>query len=171
MRGGVFAMSFSEVATWIALGLAVVLGIFCLVLGSRLSRIERQYRALMRGSSGIAGQSLSLGDLVTGHGEQLQQARADLSTLQKKLADTDALVAHSIQHVGLVRYNPFQETGGDQSFALALLDKRGDGVVVSSLHSRTMTRFYAKPIKGGASQLSLSAEEVQAVQQAMERKV
>jgi hypothetical protein len=67
----------------------------------------------------------------------------------------------------LVRYNPFQDTGGDQSFALALLDKRGDGVVVSSLHSRTMTRFYAKPIKGGVSPLSLSEEEVQAVQQAM----
>jgi hypothetical protein len=71
-----------------------------------------------------------------------------------------------VQHVGLVRYNPFQDTGGDQSFALALLDKQGDGVVISSLHSRTMTRFYAKPIKAGIAVVSLSEEEVKAVQQA-----
>jgi hypothetical protein len=78
----------------------------------------------------------------------------------------NVLVTHSVQHVGLVRYNPFQDTGGDQSFALALLDKQGDGVVISSLHSRTMTRFYAKPIKGGVAVVSLSEEEVTAVQQA-----
>ena len=72
-----------------------------------------------------------------------------------------------MQHVGLVRYNPFQDTGGDQSFAIALLDQHGDGVVFSSLHNRSLTRIYAKPVKGGASALSLSEEEVQAVQQAL----
>ena len=161
-------MSFSEIATWVALGLAILLGISCLVLSSRLSRIERQYRALMRGSSGTGVSSL--GEVVSGQGERLEQTRSDLTTLQKRVSDMDVLVTRSVQHVALVRYNPFQDTGGDQSFALALLDKRGDGVVVSSLHSRTMTRFYAKPIKGGTSSLSLSAEEVQAVQQAMGNK-
>jgi hypothetical protein len=158
-------MPFSEMATWIALGLAIVLGILCLVLSLRLGRIERQYRALMRGSSSTGGPSL--GELLSGQGERLEQTRSDLSTLQKKVSDMDVLVTQSVQHVALVRYNPFQDTGGDQSFALALLDKRGDGVVISSLHSRTMTRFYSKPIKGGTSALSLSEEEVKAVQQAM----
>jgi hypothetical protein len=79
----------------------------------------------------------------------------------------DAAVTGSVQNVGLVRFNPFQDTGGDQSFALALLDKKGDGVVISSLHSRTSTRMYARPIKGGAANSSLSGEEAQAVQQAM----
>jgi hypothetical protein len=67
-----------------------------------------------------------------------------------------------------VRFNPFADTGGDQSFALALLDAKGNGVVVSSLHTRTATRFYAKPVAGGASTLSLSDEEVRALKQAME---
>jgi hypothetical protein len=162
-------MSFAEIAAWTALGLALVLGVLCLVLNLRLGRIERQYRALMRGSSGTGAQSLSIGELLSGQGERLELTRADVSTLQKKIADMDVLVTQSVQHVGLVRYNPFQETGGDQSFALALLDKRGDGVVVSSLHSRTVTRFYAKPVKGGVAASSLSEEEVQAVQQAMAR--
>src|SRR4051794_37961013 len=102
-------MPFSEVATWIALGLVILLGIWCLVLSSRLSRIERQYRALMRGSSGTGGHSL--GELLSGQGERLEQTRTDLSTLQKKVSDMDVLVAHSVQHVALVRYNPFQDTG------------------------------------------------------------
>ena len=74
-----------------------------------------------------------------------------------------------MQFVGLVRFNPFDDTGGDQSFALALLDGRGDGVVISSLHGRTGTRFYAKPVKAGTSTLSLSDEEVQALKQAREK--
>ncbi|MEO8287756.1 MAG: DUF4446 family protein [Chloroflexota bacterium] len=160
-------MSFNELAAWIALGLALVLGVLYIVQALRLGRIERQYRTLMRGTPGAAGLRLSIGELVAGQGERLEVARAELAALQKKVGDMDVLLSHSVQHVGLVRYNPFQETGGDQSFALALLDNRGDGVVISSLHSRTMTRFYAKPIKASASPLSLSAEEVQAVQQAM----
>ena len=161
-------MSFAEIAALSALGLALALGGLCVVLNSRLGRIERQYRALMRGSSGTDAHA-SLGELVSGQGERLELTRSDLSTLQKRVSDMDVLVTHSVQHVGLVRYNPFQETGGDQSFALALLDKRGDGVVISSLHSRTVTRFYAKPVKGGASATSFSEEEAQAVQQAMGR--
>ena len=55
----------------------------------------------------------------------------------------------AFQRVGLVRYNPFEETGGNQSFALALLDAAGDGWVLSSLHARSGTRVYAKAIKAG----------------------
>ena len=55
----------------------------------------------------------------------------------------------AFQRVGLVRYNPFEETGGNQSFALALLDADGDGWVLSSLHARSGTRVYAKAITRG----------------------
>lgn len=54
-----------------------------------------------------------------------------------------------VQKVALKRFNPFGDTGGDQSFSMALLDKRGDGVVLSSLHGRAGTRIYAKPVEGG----------------------
>ena len=73
----------------------------------------------------------------------------------------------AFSRVGLVRYNPFEDTGGNQSFALALLDEHGDGFVVSSLHTRNLTRVYAKGIKGGRSDAGVSDEEAEALRQAM----
>lgn len=74
---------------------------------------------------------------------------------------------YNIQKVGLVRYNPFAETGGDQSFCLSLLDGKNSGLVISSLHSRDTTRIYAKPVKRGkAAGYDLSAEEKQAIKRA-----
>jgi len=72
-----------------------------------------------------------------------------------------------IQRVGLVRFNPFNEVGGNQSFALALLDDHGDGVVISSLHNREATRVYGKPVKDfSESGFEFSAEEKQVVEKA-----
>jgi len=65
-----------------------------------------------------------------------------------------------------VRFNPFEDVGGDQSFAIALLDQHGNGLVLSSLHNRAETRVYAKPIQAGRSEYTLSAEEQQALAQA-----
>jgi hypothetical protein len=72
-----------------------------------------------------------------------------------------------IQKMGLVRFNPFSETGGDQSFALALLDEENNGLIISSLHSRDNTRIYAKPIeKGKPVGYDFSKEEKQAIDKA-----
>lgn len=69
--------------------------------------------------------------------------------------------------IGLVRFNPFSETGGNQSFCLALLDGEDSGLVISSLHTRQTTRIYAKPVKKGKGDgYELSAEEKQAIKNA-----
>jgi hypothetical protein len=149
-----------------ALALGVLLGVLVIVLVVRIGRVERQLRALTRGA-GPGSASLSLGEVIARQGERLESVREQTEALRISVNALDASVAGSVQNVGLVRFNPFQETGGDQSFALALLDKRGDGIVMSSLHTRTSTRFYARPIKGGAANSALSEEEAQAVQQAM----
>lgn len=73
----------------------------------------------------------------------------------------------SVQKVGMVRFNPFQEVGGDQSFSVALLDGNNDGFVVTSLYTRSENRVYGKPIKGGVSEYSLSNEEKEAVGKAI----
>lgn len=160
-------MSLGEMLGASALLLVVLLAGLSALQAARLRRIEKQLRALTRGA-GSGAAALSLGELISRQGERLESTRAETDSLRLTVTALDAAVTRSVQNVGLVRYNPFQETGGDQSFALALLDKRGDGVVISSLHSRNNTRFYAKPIKAGASQLSLSEEEAQALQQAMD---
>ncbi len=158
-------MALSEIAAWVALGLSLVLLVLFAWQTVRLGNIERRYKALTGGEG--SGGAPTLGELVVGQGQKLDKTAKDLSGLTDTVKTMEKSVQGSVQHVGLVRFNPFQETGGDQSFALALLDGRGDGIVISSLHSRAVTRFYAKPIKGGASQLSLSDEEAQAVQMAL----
>lgn len=162
-------MVLGELVGWIVLGISVMLGVLLFMQNSRLRRLERQFRALMKGA-GATTLTMSLGDLVADQAERLESARAGVDALRQRVSNLEAPVARSVQCIGIVRYNPFGDTGGDQSFAVALLDRRGDGVVISSLHGRNATRFYAKPVKAGASPLTISEEEVQAVQQALAKK-
>jgi hypothetical protein len=75
----------------------------------------------------------------------------------------------AIQRVGVVRYNPFEDTGSNQSFVLAMLDARGDGFVLSSLHSRQATRMFLKAVSGGKADSAVSDEEAEAVRLAAAR--
>jgi len=73
----------------------------------------------------------------------------------------------NIKKIGLIRYNPFSETGGNQSFVLSLLDGRDNGFVITSLHNRDSTRVFAKPVFGGKeSGFEFSKEEIQAILEA-----
>ena len=79
-----------------------------------------------------------------------------------------SLAQKSIHKVGVVRFNPFKDIGGDQSFALALLDGKNSGVVISSLHTREGTRIYSKPvIKGTSEKYALTDEEKAAIKAAV----
>ena len=71
-----------------------------------------------------------------------------------------------LQKVGLVRFSPYPDTGGDRSFALSMLNNQDTGVVILSLHGREGTRVYVKPVTRGMSAYALSKEEKQAVDQA-----
>lgn len=94
------------------------------------------------------------------------------SDAQKKLSDKleKEIIQNKkhLQKIGFNRYNPFTDTGGDQSFSLSLLDENGDGVVISSLHSRENTRLYAKKVESGKVQnQALSKEEQQVIKSAL----
>lgn len=101
--------------------------------------------------------------------DYLEEIRATTERA-KELADRAEEVGRrlerTIQRVGVVRFNAFPDVGGDQSFAIALLDNYGDGVVVSSLQGRTENRVYAKPLKRWDSTYALSEEEKQAIAKA-----
>ncbi len=76
---------------------------------------------------------------------------------------------HFFQRMGFVRFNPFAETGGDQSFSVSLLDAKGTGIVFTGLHTREKTRVYAKPIVNGVSKSTLSKEEQKAIEIGMKK--
>jgi|SRR3989344_508495 len=73
----------------------------------------------------------------------------------------------NLQNLAVLRYNPYNDTGGEQSFSLALLDGKQNGIVLTSLHSRAGTRIYLKEVKGGKSGLELSKEEEQVLMEAI----
>lgn len=74
-----------------------------------------------------------------------------------------------VQKVGLIRFNPFDEMGGDHSFSLTLLDGKDNGLILTGLHSRDRTRVYTKTIKNGKSDISLSKEEKIALNKALKQ--
>ena len=93
--------------------------------------------------------------------------KSDRNIIDKTKEDLAQVTLESqahLQKIGLVRFNPFPETGGNQSFSLAVMDENDNGVVLSSLHSRETTRLYAKPLsKGLCKEYDLSAEEKKAI--------
>lgn len=92
----------------------------------------------------------------------------DIEELSEKLNKEVAENKKHLQRLGFKRYNPFTDTGGDQSFTAAFLDDLGDGIMISSLHSRENTRLYAKKVAGGkVSSQTLSSEEQEVIKQAL----
>ena len=144
-------------------------------LGLLQLKLNRMVAARAALTKGLASEKrLTLEDMVTELGNHLADTQARLSSLDnehnKLGAEVAALIGesrYSLQRVGLVRFNPFADTGGDQSFAVAVLDRLGNGFVFSSLHGRSGTRFYAKPLRNGQSSYQLSEEEAEAVKSAL----
>jgi uncharacterized protein DUF4446 len=113
------------------------------------------------------GESGGIDEILDRQLKRLDGLTERVDALNKLHHELEQLSQRAIQKVGVIRYNPFPDTGGDQSFAIALLDSLGNGVVVSSLHSRTDTRVFAKPVQGGRSRFQLSDEEQDAIKKAL----
>jgi hypothetical protein len=94
----------------------------------------------------------------------------DIKTLNEKLNILEDDSKTHIQKVGLVRFNPFKELGGDHSFSLAILDAHDSGIIITGLHTRDRTRVYLKDIKKGRSEFELSDEERKALASAQKSK-
>ena len=144
--------------------LVLLLVVLVLVQAVRLRRATTAYRELVRGADGPR----SLHDLLAGSASAMERASARMAQLEATHATIDERTRRSLQHIGMVRFNPFDDTGSDQSFAIAMLDDRRDGIVISSLHGRANTRVFAKPVEGGASSHHLSDEEAHAIRIAVE---
>ncbi|MGZ8562875.1 MAG: DUF4446 family protein [Candidatus Limnocylindria bacterium] len=141
------------------IGLAVV----AFIQARRLRRATDAYHNLVSDSEGG-----SLQQMLDAHLGKVIEVGAGLERLSQLHEYLEVRSRGSLQHVGLVRFNPFEDTGSDQSFAIALLDDRRDGIVLSSLHGRGQTRIFAKPVEAGESKHTLSDEEAQAIRIAVE---
>ena len=124
--------------------------------------MRRRIESITRGEQGR-----SLEAILDAHLDKVFQVGRELDEIAARAAVLEANGRRAFQRIGLVRFNPFEETGGNQSFAVALLDANGDGFVLSSLHARAGTRVYAKALTGGQADGALSEEEAEALRRAM----
>jgi hypothetical protein len=149
------------IAAALAVAVALLL-LLAIVEALRIGRLGNRIRSLTRGSD-----ERSLEAILEAHLARVHEVVRGLDDVEARTAILERDLKRAYSRVGLVRFNPFEDTGGNQSFALALLDVQGDGFVVSSLHARNMTRVYAKAVARGKAEAALSSEEAEALRIAM----
>lgn len=153
VNAGAFVLALT--ATFVALvGVVIWLAV-------RLHRTEARYRALTAGTNGG-----NLEAVLADHVADVRTATGRVVELDELARRLERANRSHLQRVGFLRFNPFRDAGGDQSFAVALADQDGNGVVISSLHSRDVTRVYGKPLAAWESAYQLTAEEQQAIRRA-----
>jgi len=147
----------------------LVLGVAVILLAVWVAWLQRSDAVLRRRLRRLIGdgEGLGLDELLDKQFGRLDTVAERVEALNRLLHDLEAVSRQSIQKVGVVRFNPFADTGGDQSFAVALLDAQGNGVVLSSLHGRADTRIFAKHVQAGRSKHALSDEEQDAIRKAL----
>jgi len=124
--------------------------------------MSSHYNALIKGTNARTLQAVLEGIL-----KDVDVAKKDIANLSKQCDTIEKEGKLHIQKIGLLRFNPFKDTGGDQSFILALVDSVNTGVVISGLYSRSGTRWYAKKVKNGKGvEHTLSDDEQKALSQA-----
>jgi hypothetical protein len=141
----------------------LLIGFFVLLLlhvrlTAAVGRMQHHYNRLTRNGGA------TLEEMLDRHLDQMDGTADKVEQLDQLCREIEQRLEHAVQRVGLVRFNPFSDTGGDQSFSIALLDGQNDGLVISSLFSRSETRVFAKPVQNGQSKYNLTAEEEEAIQ-------
>jgi hypothetical protein len=146
----------------LSLILLVSIAVF-MIASARTRRLEKRYRVLLGNAEGRDAEALLL-DYIA----RTDSLAARLEQTQSELTDLCNVCQRHVQKVGILRYNAFDDVGGEQSFSVALLDASATGVVISGLCGREETRIYAKPVRAGRSTHNLSDEEITAIARAIE---
>lgn len=150
----------------ILVGIFIFLGLWLCVVTFFAVRLSSHYNNLVKDTNKRTLQTI-LESLL----KDIEVAKKDIAMLAQQYDTILSEGNFHIQKIGLLRFNPFKDTGGDQSFILALLDGKDTGVVLSGLYSRSGTRWYAKKVKNGKGvEHELSDEEKQAIKEALQTK-
>lgn len=152
--------------SWLAICILTILIFFTLILTyslyRRMKRFEESYLSLQ---TFMNGQQMDL--VLNDYVHKVSKLEEDLEKCNMRLTPIEHKLRASIDRAELLRFRAFEDVGSDLSFAFALLNQEGDGVVISSIHSREEVRIYAKPINGGQSMYLLSEEEKEVISKAM----
>lgn len=141
----------------------IILFIAFIAIVLKLSNVQKKYKTFLNklGNGKDIYEDL---DNYMYRVERVEKQNAEVITGLKILQQD---LSKCIQKVGIVRYSAFKDTGSDLSFALALLDEDNNGVVLNGIYSREMSNIYAKPVEKGIATYTVSEEEKQAIDKAV----
>ncbi len=159
-------MEFIKTETFLLILVAIMalLLIGFIVMVTKFSKLNKKYKNFMQ----KLGNGKNLEEDLETYMYKVNKVEQQNAQIENEIKNMDNNISKCIQKVGMVRYNAFENTGSNLSFALALLDKNNSGVVLNGIFSREMSNIYAKPVENGKSTYTFSEEETQAIQKAIE---
>jgi len=142
--------------------LVLILFVWNIILQVKTGRLKNKLNEIFAGKN-----AHNLEEVILHQAKNMKVLDKDIQELYTISNQINHLALRSIHKVGIIRFNPFKDVGGNQSFAIALLNGKDCGIVISSLYSREGTRIYSKDIKNGVSdKYPLTEEEEQAIKMA-----
>lgn len=147
----------------ILIGLVLLLLLGWLTLMLRVRRLQQRLHSMTRGAEG------NLEEVLQAHLDTVQMTSRRMDVLEQTVAVLQSQMPTCLRHAHLIRYDAFDDVGGEQSFSLALLDAQGSGVVLTSVHSRSDMRVYAKSVQAGRASHPLSQDEERLLREATAR--
>ena len=156
---------FESIQPWIGMAtivLVIALLVYCVILHIRLGSLKKKYDFFMQGENGA-----SLERKLSVEVSEIRDAAKGLETMMTEQAAIRNIQSNTIQKIGFIKYNAFENICNDLSFALTLLDGNNNGICISSIYGRNESRIFSKPIVKGKSLVSLSQEELESLNEAL----
>ena len=147
--------------------ISVLLCILCIafiIIIATFSSLNKRYKEFMK----KIGDGKNIEEDLENYMYRVERVEKQNAEIKGLIHSIDANMANCIQKIGIVRYNAFKDIGSDLSFALAMLDERNNGIVLNGIYSREMSNIYAKPVENGKSTYTISEEEQEAIQKAID---
>lgn len=145
--------------------LMIVMYLLIINLYYNLNYMKKRYKKMMTGVDDGA----NLERMLLGHIDETRSVAQENEKLKAENKRIDDLLKRALTRVSVVRFRAFEDMGSDLSYSVALLDSHNNGVVMSSIFGREDSRSYVKPIENGTSTYQLTAEEEQALREAMSK--
>lgn len=156
-----FLRSSAPILLLVIFFILVILAVWLAFLNAGLRRHQGRHKEISN-----ALDKANLAEALSKALDDVEDLRKELGKLAGVQQSTRKQLEGSFQRLGIVRFNAFDDLGGELSFAAALLNEHGDGMLISSIYGREESRSYVKPVKKGKSSFALSAEEEEALTKA-----
>jgi len=146
-------------------GVISILILAVIIFGIFLFKLRKKINLLFEGKK-----VKNFEDVFMNHLQKNKKQEADIEEIFERIKKLENISEKTFQKISIMRFNPFSDIGGNQSFVIAMLDNQNNGFVISSLFIKEGNRVYAKSIKAGQSDYPLSKEEQEALEKAINKK-